>query len=402
MSSSISCSASSVDSIASAGSSQALSQHIESWNIEEKQVHVDRISNSLSFSIKEEGSCSTERLYSNLYEPDDVERYVHLFREVIGRHLKKRIQPGCFMPLFCAQSWIRSSAHPPIHLMIGLFANAGRREVEGASWAIVDKTHGKSYDLPLEEASCLAKQFIRESPLYNKPPSYSMHSYIQSHRFKLAVSFESDYQSVNSIFLRIKSVFDESQLINKEIWAVTLISSIGGPRPCGFAVNVGHAMIAYEGVDSSSDTLDGGSFLKCVHIQQRERVNQKDGVAVVEFTDSLPKQYVKGPTWLISKDKVEAMIAACRSTHFVNFSMIGSEYELVLSLMAAEACAFPAGCRGGSHQISWFKEMRAAREQHQQRKIQNCLDWSKRMLSVAGIDLPSGPSTPCAYVASLQ
>jgi hypothetical protein len=200
-----------------------------------------------------------------------------------------------------------------------------------------------------------------------------------------------------------QSQLSSNVLINRDVWAVTLIS--GGPSSRSWAsrmANFGHAMIAYEGVEN------GDPFLKRVHLttipEDPSHPTKRSDEARIEFRDDLLRlDCLRTPTWPRAKEQVDSMIQWCQLKNRtpIPFNHGGQWWSNSSFLSAVVSLAV----NDDSSPAIRDERNNLITIGHTQIQIRyNCLTWSITALRMAGIDLPEPKglvAEPIAYIESI-
>jgi hypothetical protein len=359
------------------------------WKIGQEEIHFNRQGKELTITSGTSVDPKHETLSSDLYDADMAVEYVRLFQKVIAHNLETYgCQKGCFLPFLCANDWIARPGKSA-YVWVGLFVNLGREDTSfrGVTWGVVDQTNQRYAWLKADPLSGLAREFVLESPIF----ATNRAQFIKPLRLKIQIHINPDNLDVLSVALKSKSIFNDSVLIDKDHWAITLISANCATSLCGYSLETGHAMLAYEGVTREDFAPAHSPFVKCVHIKLNAGSRDR---AFVEFR-GLPREqpFIPGRTYSVAKDTLEKMLQNVTGTS-VDFSALsGNDSHRMLVIASRYGM--------GDFFMGTPDEVRADLEHSRRYGSTNCLDWCQQRLREVGISPPSGPSTPHAYVRAL-
>jgi hypothetical protein len=281
---------------------------IGEWTIREKVVCL--------FLEKKRFECSTEgrtgpisySFRTDSYDSDYAINLVSMFHDVIGMNLtEEELHSSCFLPQFC-----KPAQNEPT-LLTALFGRVDTRtavsgELIGMRWGVFDSS--SSQELPPLEVSAddaIARIFLRNAPSANRCEVKGVVNSTIINR-----------NSIDSIFLHYVSLLDKNTILSETDWAVTMVSAKHSSRS-SFSTpfsNVGHAMLACEGVEENKP------FLRYLHLTKEPAKK----LAQMEcFERQPPLDTVNGPTWQRSKALVENMFRFVQSNeqHSFKFAAYG-------------------------------------------------------------------------------
>jgi len=192
--------------------------------------------------------------------------------------------------------------------------------------------------------------------------------------------------------------------VDRDIWAVTLIS--GGPSSrsrhlSSLMARFGHAMIAYEGVES------GSPFFKCIHLttapeQPLHRV-RSDHEAEIEFRDHYHRRdCLRTPTWQRTREQIESMIEWChhqnrRPVPFNHGGQLWTNSSLWSAMISLVQIASQVAATRREGGVAIGPRLHVETQY-------NCLTFSISALERANIHLPSPRgfiAEPNAYIESI-
>lgn len=250
--------------------------------------------------------------------------------------------------------------HTP-EIQVALFGhvdirNCAAGEVKWLRWGVFDSTTEVEQTFEVEEDD-LARIFIHQAPTTNcpdfekesdengnplfdskgkpclKPTSnhYAMASYAK--RFRASLICDEERRTQKVVLQRI-SLLDNAVVLDENNWAVTLVSTEQSSQNWlsrFFRENVGHAMLACEGVEQ------GKQFLRYLHLTRNPRnknpVLEADQAQMESFDREIPLKTLNGPTWIRPKSLVKNMLHFVQGMEsnepqkFVSYKMFFSDFK---------------------------------------------------------------------------
>ena len=307
------------------------SQLIHTWTIDSREISLFRDSES-RLSFCDGGDRKT--FSPLLYDTDYAIKLIGLFKNTIEANLKSQkphlaplhllgqtrvnvpLYESCFLPKLCTDANGKSG------IKVALFYHKNaKNELTAARWGVFDPSNNKERSFEILNDP-VVEVFAKKAPLDNSPhfepvldlvkdkngrpildsegspiykpaldkkgkavmkeaaDHYQLTAYAK--QFRVFVKCDANEQ-ITSIFLKNVSQLDRDVVIDEENWTVTALStkeiSRGWFRQL-FTGDIGHAMLACEGVDQ------GKYFLRYIHFTPNPRDRNpalKDDEAQIEI-----------------------------------------------------------------------------------------------------------------------
>ena len=258
----------------------------------------------LKYAVQDGARRREGQIENTYYSTDYAIQLINLFRKVfwpIGAR-SPHLLPYVFMDVATHKN---GSLTPTSDLLVGLFGEyrSSLDFPEGrlcAEWSIYNRQSRKIVWIKANPNwGCVKEFFIGTSS--NKNPFYLRY-------FRPIVVLDPN-NNIQSIELKRSSLMNRDVCLTPDSWAVTLISD---PMETGPGCNVGHALIACEGVEE-----DGRHFFDYIHlVQVRVKIQNKETKKVFIRRHNIeknknPEEFIakvrRGPTWIRPKGTVKPM-----------------------------------------------------------------------------------------------
>lgn len=329
--------------------------NVGKWNVGQKEVIVFKEGNVLRYSVlvggnqQKRGSISADTI--NLYGVRWAMRIIQIFERVVQANLESWIdsQDGIgsqtFLPILYMEGYVQNERSiDNTNVKVALFGRPkpegmGLRAI-GARWGVFDPSEAESVSFcEVDELSGEALSFIKKFRDYRPVLINQEHTEDCKHpiedigvgkrcirsyekevgRLRAIMSTNSESR-ISSIDLKYVSNFNPNVILSENSWAITVVS--GRNLTCGGRVNIGHAMIACEGLEN------GKFFLKYVHIspmqvpEGEEKHSNRAWIDIIQPQSSHKITITsQGPTWTRPRNLVERMIKPLEEAqHSVKFS----------------------------------------------------------------------------------